>query len=175
MPTSSGRCACAPSSTSWSASFAREGPGSLGVLPGSATAAPPVQFARTVPGSRPGRGGAWSGKCSGAPANAPPGGPVTGSHRHGPVDPQQGRVLPFSADRTQARPPPRFPGFERLSFSVRTCWDYAWRESAVTNGERDPVKSGVVRIPLAAPLEVDFGPPGDVAMFEVVCSAKSGE
>jgi hypothetical protein len=100
---------------------------------------------------------------------------VTGSHRHGPVDPQQGRVLPFSADRTQARPPPRFPGFERLSFSVRTCWDYAWRESAVTNGERDPVKSGVVRISLAAPLEVDFGPPGDVAMFEVVCSAKSGE
>jgi hypothetical protein len=97
---------------------------------------------------------------------------VSGPYRHRPADVELARVLPLAADRTRVSP--RFPGFRQIAFSARTRWDYAWREAGITNGEADPVKSGVVRIALSDPVEVDFGLSGTVAMFEVTCSPRSG-
>ncbi len=101
---------------------------------------------------------------------------MSGPHRHRPDDFELARVLPLAAERGRANPDsPRFPGFWRMAFSPRTRWDYAWREASVTNGEAEPVKSGVVRVALSNPVEVDFGPGGIVPMFEATCSAKAGE
>ena len=102
---------------------------------------------------------------------------MVGSHRQRTADVALARVLPLGRERaptTSGPASPRFPGFERMAFSVRTHWDYAWRETGVTNGKADPVKSGVVRIALGNPIELDFGPAGAVRLFETTCSAQSG-
>ncbi|HYS07171.1 MAG TPA: hypothetical protein VEP66_00445 [Myxococcales bacterium] len=69
---------------------------------------------------------------------------------------------------------PRFSGFDQISFSARTHWEYSWRETSITNGEVDPEKSGVVRVDLANPVQADFGPAGVVTLFEATCRAKAG-
>jgi hypothetical protein len=96
------------------------------------------------------------------------------SHRSANVDVE---TLPLSsgAERTaRGSASPLFPGFERMSFRVGTHWEYSWRESGSTNGEADPVQSGVVRIELSDPVDVDFGPAGIVTLYEATCSARSG-
>jgi len=101
---------------------------------------------------------------------------VVGSHRQRAAN-RAVYTLPLSSDRVEKTPgsvSPPFPGFERMAFEIGTHWEYSWRETGFTNGEADPVQSGVVRIELTDPVDVDFGPAGVVTLYEATCSARSG-
>src|SRR5437016_3557404 len=73
---------------------------------------------------------------------------LVGSHRHRDRNAILD-ALPFGGGRGgSVGGAARFSGFDQISFSARTHWEYSWRETSITNGEVDPEKSGVVRVEL---------------------------
>src|SRR5262249_31711180 len=117
----------------------------------------------------------WLQKCTRPPAGRTPlqEAIVVGSRSHRSAK-ASAQTLPLSSERAGTTASALFPGFERMSFRVGTHWEYSWRETCLTNCEADPVQSGVVRIELSDPVEVDFGPAGVVTLYEATCAARSG-
>jgi len=80
----------------------------------------------------------------------------------------EGRQTAALAER-RARVPPRFPGFEEMAFFPGAYWEYSWREMGITNGKIDPDGSGIVRVELSNPIDVDLGPARALRLFEMTC------
>ena len=74
----------------------------------------------------------------------------------------------------RTRGSPRFPGFGEMTFFTGAYWEYSWRETGITNGKVDSDGSGVVRIELSDPLDLDLGPSGAIRLFRATCFTKQG-
>src|SRR5438128_10924645 len=84
----------------------------------------------------------------------------------------EGRQTAALAER-RARVPPRFPGFEEMTFFSGACWEYSWRETGITNGKIDPEDSGMFRVELSSPIDVDLGPARALRLCEMTCSTRA--